>query len=124
MERSNDCESYPAPSNTRTSRCWVVDLPAKQRQQLIDLLTFETIPTWVGVELRARAIVDLLETEYPFVNQAMIGGAPYLMAPLERELLANGVKPMYAFSIRESVEHVGSDGSVKKVSVFRHVGFV
>ncbi len=73
--------------------------------------------------MRARAIADLLQA-HPATAKAMIGGAPYLMAPLERHLARAGVRPMYAFSTRESVEQTGADGSVKKVSVFRHAGFV
>jgi hypothetical protein len=55
---------------------------------------------------------------------AMIGGAPYLMAPLESALRAHGITPVYAFSVRESVDQVQPDGSVRKVAVFRHAGFV
>jgi hypothetical protein len=55
---------------------------------------------------------------------AMIGGAPYLMGPLETALRANGITPLYAFSIRESAEELQPDGSIKKTNVFRHAGFV
>ena len=55
---------------------------------------------------------------------AMIGGAPWMMSALEGALLDAGVQPVYAFSVRESVEQVQPDGSVRKVNVFRHVGFV
>lgn len=55
---------------------------------------------------------------------AMIGGAPFFMASLERALRMHGVKPLYAFSQRESVDETQADGSVRKVAVFRHVGFV
>jgi hypothetical protein len=54
----------------------------------------------------------------------MIGGAPYLMAPLEVALRAHGITPLYAFSVRESVEQTQPDGSVRKIAVFRHGGFV
>jgi hypothetical protein len=54
----------------------------------------------------------------------MIGGAPYLMAPLERSLRSVGVYPVYAFSVRESVEQTAPDGTVRKTNVFRHAGFV
>ena len=36
----------------------------------------------------------------------MIGGAPYLMASLERALDAVMIQPVYSFSVRESVEAV------------------
>lgn len=55
---------------------------------------------------------------------AMIGGAPYLMAPLERALRRVGVRPVYALSERASEEQVQPDGGTKKVAVFRHAGFV
>ena len=54
----------------------------------------------------------------------MIGGAPYLMAPLEKELRGWGLVPVYAFSVRESTEVVQDDGSVRKVNTFRHAGWV
>lgn len=56
--------------------------------------------------------------------RAMIGGAPYLMAPLEAELKKLGIEPVYAFSERVSEETVQADGTVVKTNVFKHVGFV
>ncbi|MDP3909506.1 MAG: hypothetical protein Q8Q14_03860 [Gemmatimonadales bacterium] len=55
---------------------------------------------------------------------AMIGGAPFLMAPLEAALGNRGCATVYAFSVRESAEEVLPDGSTRKVAVFRHRGFV
>ncbi|MHB0929605.1 MAG: hypothetical protein ACYC3W_12015, partial [Candidatus Nanopelagicales bacterium] len=55
---------------------------------------------------------------------AMIGGAPFLMAPLEKALLSIGINPVFAFSERKSVEAHGADGTVTKTQVFKHVGFV
>ena len=54
----------------------------------------------------------------------MIGGAPFLMGPLEAALLKDNRVPVYAFSVRESVEAPQADGSVRKANVFRHGGFV
>ena len=54
----------------------------------------------------------------------MIGGAPFLMAPLESKLIEFGLDPVYAFSRRESVETVQDDGSVRKTTVFNHIDFV
>ena len=54
----------------------------------------------------------------------MIGGAPWLMGTLETKLREYGIQPMYAFSRRESVEQKQPDGSVRKVNVFRHAGWV
>jgi hypothetical protein len=55
---------------------------------------------------------------------AMIGGAPYLMSALEEALDTQGIGAVYAFSVRESTEQTAPDGSVRKVNVFRHAGFV
>jgi len=87
-----------------------------------ECLTFNDIPTKGEVVKRATWLADLAhELKY---HSAMIGGAPYLMAELEKALLDRGIRPLYAFSTRESVEETFPDGSVRKVNVFKHVGFV
>lgn len=104
----------------------VIDLPAEQRAQLSTLLTFDSLPTGSEIELAAEQIALLCQgaAEGHGATKAMIGGAPWLMATLEAALLEKGIAPVYAFSVRESVEAVQEDGSVRKVNVFRHVGFV
>ena len=47
-----------------------------------------------------------------------------MMAPLEDALRRVGIVPLYAFSIRESLDQIQPDGSVRKTAVFRHQGFV
>lgn len=86
------------------------------------LLTFTTIPSKEEVAERAEKLADV--AFHAGADSAMIGGAPYLMSALECALKAKGVKPLYAFSVRESVDMIQSDGSVRKVAVFRHAGFV
>jgi hypothetical protein len=54
----------------------------------------------------------------------MIGGALWLMGPLTRKLKEERYLPVYAFSVRESEEEILPDGSVKKVNIFKHKGFV
>ena len=85
------------------------------------LLDFQTLPSVADVWQRARQLAQLAKASG--ASQAMIGGAPFLMKELEFQLLAVGVSPLYAFSVRESVEAVQPDGSVVKTAVFRHVGF-
>jgi len=46
------------------------------------------------------------------------------MTALARRLESVGLKPVFAFSKRESVDQPQPDGSVRKVAVFRHIGFV
>lgn len=57
-------------------------------------------------------------------DRAMIGGAPYLMGPLENALSEKGITPEYAFSVREVVQVEKPDGTVANQSVFKHEGFV
>lgn len=101
----------------------VVDLNRHhgETQQLKALLTFESLPSAEEVYDRADAIADLAQSY--FVDVAMIGGAPYLMGALERALNKVGIKPVYAFSERVSVEKIVS-GVVVKTNEFKHVGFV
>jgi len=57
-------------------------------------------------------------------QKVMIGGAPYLMSSLEKELRRWGLVPVYAFSKRECVEEQKEDGSVVKRTVFKFEGFI
>jgi len=104
----------------------VVDLQGDDLATLKERMTFLELPSSEDVYERAQEIARLasrLLRGQP--NQAaMVGGAPFLMAPLEAALRVQGVRPLYAFSVRESVETRLPDGSVRKTAVFRHVGFV
>jgi hypothetical protein len=109
-----------------------------QQTEVRALLTFDTLPTPVEVRRRAERLAQIAASAFTIVDYggdsglcanesfkfAMIGGAPYLMAPLEVALRAHGITPVYAFSVRESVDQTQPDGSVRKIAVFRHAGFV
>ena len=100
----------------------VVDLAPDLAANIRGMLNFNEIPTTEELFKRADAIAKIAEEEG--ATHAMIGGAPYFMSPLEGALLTHGITPLYAFSIRESQEVVQEDGSVRKVNIFRHIGFV
>lgn len=113
------------------------ELSPEQVAEIRSLLTFDTLPTIAEVENRARRLGDIAQTaiwrersglpyatEANFFEYAMIGGAPYLMPALDRVLRGRGIEPLFAFSVRESVESVEPDGSVRKIAVFRHAGFI
>lgn len=100
----------------------VRDLTGTDRDQVIAALNFETLPT--AADLADRAGTIALVAMLAGATKAMIGGAPYFMAPLESALRSAGITPVYAFSQRESSEDVQPDGSVRKVNFFRHCGFV
>ena len=102
----------------------VVDLPPQARKQLIELLTFDTLPTSQEIVSRARQIAETPEVS-EHNGPCMIGGAPYFMPALEGQLKTRARKQVvYAFSTRESAEQVQPDGTVRKVAIFRHTGFV
>lgn len=90
------------------------------KEEVQRLLTFNTLPTREEVQVRAEKLAELAVG----YNAAMIGGAPYLMGSLEEALRSKGIIPCYAFSVRESTEKTMPDGTVTKVAVFRHKGFV
>jgi hypothetical protein len=54
----------------------------------------------------------------------MLGGAPFLMAPLHVALVEAGFVPVYAFSERVSTETIDGNGNTIKTSTFAHKGFV
>ena len=118
----------------------VVDLVGSDKDLLVELLTFNTLPTVEEIESRAQKIAyiasDLmLEEKANWIEEgldeddfeqyyAMIGGAPFLMGPLEVALKKFDITPIYAFSVRDSVDVKQADGSVKKTAVFNHGGFI
>jgi len=104
------------------------------KEKIQKLLTFEEIPSKEEIEARAKELARIAASEAShyagdtdnmiWITRVMIGGAPYLMGALEKALRESGFTPVYAFSKRESVEQPQPDGSVKKIQVFRHLGFV
>ena len=100
----------------------VIDLMQHDLASLKALLNFVGLPTADEIYERAYAIAALAENL--FAETVMVGGAPYLMGALERALNKVGIKPVYAFSERVSEEQVQEDGSVHKVNVFKHIGFI
>lgn len=86
------------------------------------LLDFTSLPSRGEIEDRAAKLAAIAVEAG--ADSAMIGGAPYLMGPLEVALRVAGVRPLYAFSVRESVETTGADGKVTKTATFRHAGWV
>ena len=85
------------------------------------LITFDEIPTFEGMEGRANQLANIALDED--ADGAMIGGAPYFQPILEKVLFENGIKPMYAFSKRVSEDKILEDGTITKISVFKHEGF-
>lgn len=93
------------------------------KQMIQEVLTFTNMPTKEAIARRAGALARIVEKLEGFKGEVMIGGAPYLMGPLEKALKKAGCQPVYAFSLRDTVEEE-VDGKVIKRQVFNHLGFV
>ena len=120
MERIINLTQHPATQEQIAEG--VFDLDGEKLQRLKTLLTFDELPCPKTLSERAREITKIaIETDADF---AMIGGAPYFMRFLEWELDKEMITALYSFSCRESVEEMQPDGTVKKSSVFKHIGFV
>ena len=89
-------------------------------EDAVELLNFAMPPSVEEINERAVALAALAAG----FESAMIGGAPYLMGPLVARLKEVGVQPLFSFTERRSVEETQPDGSVRKTSVFAHVGWV
>lgn len=115
----------------------VRNLAPDEQEALRRAHKFNEFPSAEEISARAEFIANLAVNnglgdgdplssfyEDPFPDAAMINGEPYLMSALERELAAIGIKPVYAFSIRESQEVELLDGEVETHTIFRHAGFI
>jgi len=131
LPKIGNLTQHSATPEQKAEGVW--DLPEYLRQELSSAITFDEIPSPKEMAVRAQQVVAIFRGGQDAISQegmipvgitAMIGGAPYFMAPLERALMAAGIEPVYAFSRRESEDQPQTDGSVKKVMVFRHAGFV
>jgi len=91
----------------------------KDKKLVQAMLTFNDIPSPQDIIKSARNLAAIASDEG--ATEAMIGGAPFLMPRLERELRSLGILPLYAFSKREAVEDPKTG---VKTSVFKHVGFI
>lgn len=93
------------------------------KDQVKGLLTFTTAPSGAEMAERAEALARIALDAG--AEAAMIGGAPYFMAPMEEALRSAGVRPCYSFTERRATETVDPEtGEVRKTQVFVHAGWV
>ena len=88
------------------------------------LLTFTELPSQLEITARVLMLASLVAEIELLGDRVMVGGAPYLLPPLVQALKEIGLRPIYSFTERRSVETVQADGTVSKTSVFEHVGWV
>lgn len=129
----------------------VLDLPLDLSQRVKQLLTFHAVPSVEELRQRAQTLARDVQTilanqaskdSAPYYwgedvgmepppsaymadfRQVVVGGAPFFMGSLCAALKGYGLEPVFAFSVRESVDEVQPDGSVRKTAVFKHSGWV
>lgn len=107
------------PTSIKQIKDGVVDMLDSDQAVLVHFLTVEDLPDKANLAFRAGQIAGIAYKYQP--DKAMIGGIPCLMAFLETALKVIGIQPVYAFSIRESVENPETG---EKISKFNHLGFV
>jgi hypothetical protein len=120
------------PATQEQKDAGVCDVAPERQKRLQQLLTFEEVPSIHELRARAAQLFHIFEDETLNADweekeswpRAMIGGAPYFMAPLEEIFISESITVVYAFSQRKSVEEQQADGSVVKRTVFVHEGFV
>lgn len=100
----------------------IEELPEEIREEVHRLLTFMDLPLLAEIGERAGALADLAQAHGAW--GVMIGGAPFLMSALSRELKTRGIRVFFAFSLREAADIRNADGSVGKMAVFRYRGLV
>ena len=100
----------------------VIDAEPHDKEKVRGLLTFDGLPD--SLDITSAAVLLTSVAAESGCEMAMIGGAGFLMSRLEKVLKSAGIQPVYAFSKRVAVESVWDDGSVKKTSEFKHLGFV
>lgn len=99
----------------------VVDLPDDLRLEVVSLLTFDKLPS-LGERINSAKKIASIAREAG-AKKALIGGAPWFMNNLEKELHRKDIDSLYAFSERKSSERL-IGGEVVKTTTFVHKGFI
>lgn len=98
----------------------IENIPSKHAEQLEKLLTFPSDYDLTMLVNNAKALANLARSlGYEAV---MVGGMPSFMPILQAEMIKADISVGYARTERVSVDQIQPDGSVKKVSVFKHAG--
>ena len=109
------------PATPEEIKARVIDLPPRERQELIKRLKFDTIPTVKELFVACDEITKLAVDSGH--SSAMIGGDPALMELLADSLRRSGIKPCYPFRARFSTEVTEPDGTVVEGFQFKYIGW-
>jgi hypothetical protein len=74
----------------------VVDPDGQAAEEIRALLFFEEIPSPDEIRARAERIAEIA-ARYRLDSALVDGGVPWILAPLEIELLSYGLQPLFAF---------------------------
>jgi len=99
----------------------LVDLEGNELEELREIITFDSLPTFAELELASMALA-MIAHEHGFEN-VLIGGACYFMPVLENHLKKCGFTPYYAYSKRNAVDKM-VDGKIVTEYTFEHEGFL
>lgn len=97
----------------------------EDKNSIISLLTVDEIPNNHEV-INICTQIASIALKYKIHNEplkSMIGGAPAMMSFLEEELKKVDIEHVYAFSKRVSLDEIQKDGSIKKTTVVKHIGW-
>ena len=103
---------------------------AIEPRNMATFLNFDEMPTAQEINTRAHRMFECLiamlksNAIYPGDCTVLLGGAPFFMSACEQVALYYGFQFCYAFSKRISKEVTQPDGTVKKISEFKHEGWI
>ena len=99
----------------------VIEPSKEDKREIKNALSFNEIPSRDEISNRITRLSFIVEKYNP--TSVMIGGASFLIFPLEKKLRQKWLV-FHAFSKRVSTERKNADGTITKMSTFKHVGFV
>lgn len=100
----------------------VVEPSAEVKKVIQELLTFNSLEETQEITERAFKLARIAKEHG--AERVMVGGAPFLMGPLESMLAMGDITAHYAFSQRVVEEVTLENGTVEKKALFKHMGFV
>jgi hypothetical protein len=121
MKTIFNCTSHTLTAEQRVGFD-VVELPADLKAQWGQVT--ELSKEGIADDVVSIVTQTFAGSGYGFEGVVLVQGHPGVTYMVISRLKGMpGIVPVYAESVRDSVEEQQPDGSVKKMSVFRHLGF-
>lgn len=103
---------------------WLADCLDDKVSDLVNIAVTYQAMAVDEVRPELRGVDKLMAFRDAISLQVLVGGAPILMERLIPALKREGCIPVHALSARVVEEVPQEDGSVKKVSTFKHIRFM